>query len=68
MQRYRKIYKIIALWNSFNSLEQSDYSAGSKEVDGAMQYCIDEICRLGVDPNKLPGTMPELIEYLKQVK
>lgn len=66
MKHYRKIYKVIALWNSYLSLEGSDWS-DNPEVSKSMDFCLDEIIRLGVDPNKLPSHIEELIKYLKQL-
>jgi hypothetical protein len=64
ISRYKKISKVIALWNSYNSLEGSDFG-DNPEVQKAIGYCLDEITRLGIDIDKLPSEMDKLIEYLK---
>jgi hypothetical protein len=63
MSRYRKISKVIALWNSYCSLEGSD-CGDNPEVQKAMDYCLNEIERLGFDNGKLPSEMDKLIEHL----
>lgn len=66
MKRYAKIYKVIALVNSFYSLEGSDHGS-KKAVANAIQYCADEVYKLtGKTVNELPNEMDELIEYLKR--
>ena len=69
MKRYAKIYKIIALVNSYHSLEGSDY-AMNKDVCKAMEYCQSEVCKLtGVDNiHCLPTQMDDLIEYLNKTE
>ena len=67
MKRYSKVYKVIALWNSYNSLEGSDCTY-NKEVIKAMDYCLDEITRLGYNVNRLPSQIDELIDYLFENK
>lgn len=66
MKRYAKIYKVIALVNSYHSLEGSDYG-DNKEVSKAIAYCDHEVYKLtGKTVHQLPSVMEELIEYLKQ--
>jgi hypothetical protein len=64
MNKYHKISKVIALWNSYCSLEGSDLG-DNIEVQKAMDYCLEEIERLGFDNGKLPSEMDKLIKYLK---
>ena len=55
------------MWNSYNSLEGSDYSLNDKDIKKAMEYCLNEIERLGVDVNKLPAQMDDLKTYLRSI-
>ena len=63
MKRYRKKYKVIALWNSYHSLDGSDFTLDFNVLK-AMEYCLNEIEKLGFDLDKLPTDMNELIKYL----
>ena len=66
MKRYAKIYKVIALVNSYHSLEGSD-PGHKKEVANAISFCDDEVYKLtGKTIHQLPCEMDKLIEYLKQ--
>lgn len=65
-RRFSRLHKIIALVNSYHSLECSDHTE-SKEVEGAMAFCEREVCRLlGVDSIfAIPTDMDRLIDYMK---
>lgn len=67
MIKYRKISKVIALWNSYQSLQGSDYT-DNPDVRSTMDYCLNEIIKLGYNPDDLPVRMENLILYLKKVK
>ena len=62
--KHSKVHKVIALWNSYNSLEGSDFTE-DKDIQKAMQYCKDEIVRLGYDVNQIPCDMEKMKVYLK---
>ena len=67
MKRYSKIHKVIALWNSYNSLINSDFIE-NPTVQGSIAFCLNEIERLGYEPYSLPVDMDGLILYLKNNK
>ena len=67
MERYRKKHKVIALWNSYNSLSGSDYT-NDEDIQKAMDYCLCAISNLGYNINKLPMEMNDLKNYLEADK
>lgn len=66
MNRYRKIHKVIALVNSYHSLEGSDH-INNGTISKSIYFCDDEVYKLtGKRIHELPCEMDKLINYLKK--
>lgn len=63
MKRFSKKYKVIALVNSYHSLEGSDHTY-DQNIQKSMQWCVSEIEKLGYNLWDLPMTTIELIKHL----